>query len=72
MSHCCGLAIYIKEYLKTKRRIMEAAKIYNLQKNPLIETKNPSRYYNSITNLMPTHNLPNVEEKSISTIFTSP
>jgi len=24
---------------------------YNLQKNPVKETKNPSRYYNSITDL---------------------
>jgi len=24
---------------------------YNLQKNPLKETQNPSRYYNSVTNL---------------------
>jgi len=46
----CGLAIYIKKYLKAKRRIMETqifhhSKNYNLQKNPLKETQNPSRYY---------------------------
>jgi hypothetical protein len=39
-----GLAIYIKKYLKGKRRIMEIqifyhAKKYNLQRNPLRETK---------------------------------
>jgi hypothetical protein len=41
--HCCGLAIYIKKYLKAKRRIMETqifrhAKIYSSQK-PLKATK---------------------------------
>jgi hypothetical protein len=54
----CGLAIYIKKYLKAKRKNYENSNIspckkYNLQKSPLKETKNPSRYYyNSIiTNL---------------------
>jgi hypothetical protein len=28
---------------------------YNLQKNPLKETQNPSRYYNSVTNLKVQH-----------------
>jgi hypothetical protein len=56
-----GLAIYIKKYLKAKRRIMAKLKYfsmpkYNLQKSSKNETKkNPSRYYyyNSIiiTNL---------------------
>jgi hypothetical protein len=50
----CGLAIQIKKYLKSKRRIMETqmfhhAKIYQSSKNTLKETKNPSTYYNSIT-----------------------
>jgi len=31
----CGLAIYIQEYLKTKRRIMETAKIYIIFKKIL-------------------------------------
>jgi hypothetical protein len=40
----CGLAIYIKKYLKAKKKIMKIqifhhAKKYNLQKNPLKETK---------------------------------
>jgi hypothetical protein len=52
----CGLAIYIKKYLKAKRRIMETQKYFTIAKNilfknPLKETKNPSRYYNSITDL---------------------
>jgi hypothetical protein len=39
-----GLAIYIKKYLKANRRIMETRiyftmQKYNLQKNPLKETK---------------------------------
>ncbi len=60
---CCGLAIYIKKYVKQgkRRRIMETqifhhAKKYNLQtlnlnpKKPLgNKNQNPSRYYNSIT-----------------------
>jgi hypothetical protein len=43
-SHC-GLAIYIKKYLKQakeeswKLKYFHHAKIYNLQKNPLQETK---------------------------------
>jgi hypothetical protein len=52
-----GLAIYIKKYLKAKKRIME---IQNTSpcKNIIFEKKsskrnqiNPSRYHNSITNL---------------------
>jgi hypothetical protein len=40
----CGLAIYIKKYLKAKKifmkiQIFHHAKKYNLQKNPLKETK---------------------------------
>jgi hypothetical protein len=43
VSHC-GLAIYIKKYLKAKERIMEIqifhhAKIIIFKKNPLKETK---------------------------------
>jgi hypothetical protein len=54
VSHC-GLAIYIKTYLNAKERFIETeifhrSKIYS-SKNPLKETKNPSRYYNCITNL---------------------
>jgi hypothetical protein len=54
VSHC-GLAIYIEKYYKAKERIMEI-QIFHHTKilssiNPLKETKNPSRYYNSITNL---------------------
>jgi hypothetical protein len=53
-----GLAIYVKKnYLKAKEELWKfkcfSMQKYNLQKNPLKETKNPSRhYYNSIiTNL---------------------
>jgi hypothetical protein len=40
----CGLAIYIKKYLKAKERIMETqiyftTQKYNLQENPLKESK---------------------------------
>jgi hypothetical protein len=42
VSHC-GLAIFIKEYLKTKEELWKLQYIYiyiyNLQKNPLNETK---------------------------------
>jgi hypothetical protein len=42
VSHC-GLAIYIKEYLKAKEELWKlkyfTMQIYNLQKNPLKETK---------------------------------
>jgi hypothetical protein len=55
VSHC-GLAIYIKKYLKAKEELgklkyFHHAKIQSSRKNPLKETKNPSRYYNSVTNL---------------------
>jgi hypothetical protein len=54
VSHC-SLAIYIKKYLKAKQELWKLKYFtmpkYNLQTNPLKETKNPSTYYNSITNL---------------------
>jgi hypothetical protein len=50
----CGLAIYIKKYLTAKKELWElkyfTMQKYNLQKN-LSKKPNPSRYYNSITNL---------------------
>jgi hypothetical protein len=54
VSHC-GLAIYIKEYLKAKEKLWKlkyfTMQKYNLKKNPLKRNQNPSRYYNSITSL---------------------
>jgi len=54
----CGLAIYIKKYLKAKEElygkfIYFTTQKYNLQKNPVKKrNQNPSRYHNSIrTNL---------------------
>jgi hypothetical protein len=53
VSHC-GLAIYIKKYLNAKEELWElkyfTMQKYNLQKI-LSKKPNPSRYYNSITNL---------------------
>jgi hypothetical protein len=54
LSHC-ALAIYIKKYLNAKEEIFENSNIspcknYNLQKSSK-RNENPSRYYNSITNL---------------------
>jgi hypothetical protein len=51
-----GLAVYIKKYLKAKRIIMETqifhhAKTYLSFKKSSKRNQNPSRYYNSITNL---------------------
>jgi hypothetical protein len=52
-----GLAIYIEKYLKAKEQLWKlkyfTMQKYNLQKkNPLKkETKIPSRYHNSVTNL---------------------
>jgi hypothetical protein len=48
-----GHAIYIKKkYLKAKEELWKLKYFtmpkYNLQKNPLKETQNPSRYYISI------------------------
>jgi hypothetical protein len=38
---------------------------YNIQKNPLKNNQNPSRYYNSITNLKSQHNSQNtISQKS--------
>jgi hypothetical protein len=46
----CGLAIYIKKYLRAKEELWKL-KYFTMQKyNLLKENKNPSRYYNSITN----------------------
>jgi hypothetical protein len=52
----CGLAIYIKTYLKAKRRIMETqifhnSKIYQIFKKSSKRNQNPSRYHNSAPNL---------------------
>jgi hypothetical protein len=57
VSHC-GLAIYIK-VSEGKKRIMKTQifhheKIYS-SKYPLKETKNPTTYYNSITNFKLRH-----------------
>jgi hypothetical protein len=45
----------MKKYLKAKEESWEfkffTMQKYNLQKNPLKRNRNPSRYYNSITNL---------------------
>jgi hypothetical protein len=49
------LAIYIEKYLKAKEELWKfkyfTMQKYNRPKNPLKETKNPSRYHNSISNL---------------------
>ncbi len=55
MSHY-GLAIYIKKYLKAKEEIWKLKYFtmqfkYNLKKKSTKRNQNPSRYYNSITNL---------------------
>ncbi len=55
MSHGGGVAIYIKEYLKKAKEELWKLKYFTMQKcnlqkkNPLKETQNPSRDYNSIT-----------------------
>jgi hypothetical protein len=52
----CGLAIYIKKYLKAKEELWKPKyftmqKEKNLEKKSSKRNKNPSRYYNTITNL---------------------
>jgi len=51
----CGLAIYIEKYLKAKEELWKlkyfTMQRYRSSKNPLKETQNPSRYYDSQTNL---------------------
>jgi len=54
VSHC-DLAIYIKKFLKAKRRI-EETQIFHHAKNIIFKkiskrNQNPSRYYNCIANL---------------------
>jgi len=54
VSHC-GLAMYIKKYLKAKEELWKLKyftmqKYINLQKSSK-RNQNPSRYFNSITNL---------------------
>jgi hypothetical protein len=55
----CGLAIYMKKDLKAKRRIMETQIFHNAKnvtfKKSLKLNQNPSRYDNSINNLMFEH-----------------
>jgi hypothetical protein len=56
----CGLAIYIEMDLKANEVLWKHSNISSckntiFKKNPLKETKNPSRYYNSITNLKSQH-----------------
>jgi hypothetical protein len=56
VSHC-GLASYMKKYLKAKERIMETQIFHHAKKIKIFRksskrNQNPSRYYyNSITNL---------------------
>jgi hypothetical protein len=52
----CGLAIFIRKYLKAKEEELWNLKYFTMQKilsfkSPLKENQNPSRYYNSIINL---------------------
>jgi hypothetical protein len=55
----CGLAIYIKKYLKAKRRIRDTPIFHHAKtessKNFSKRNQNPSRYYNSVTNLQFQH-----------------
>jgi hypothetical protein len=52
---CCGLAIYIKKYLQANKKHYENSNISPCKniivKNSSKRNQNPSRYYNSITNL---------------------
>jgi hypothetical protein len=54
MSHC-GLAIYIKKYLKAKAELWKLKHFtmqkYIIFKKPSKRNQNPLRYYNSVTNL---------------------
>jgi predicted translin family RNA/ssDNA-binding protein len=54
VSHC-GLAIYIKKYLKAIEELWKfkyfTMQKHNLQKKTSTRNQNPSRYHNSITNL---------------------
>ncbi len=54
VSHC-GLAIYIKKYLKAEEELWKlkyfTMQKYNLPKKSSKRNQNPSRYYNSKTNL---------------------
>jgi hypothetical protein len=64
VSHYDGLAVYIKKYLKAKEELWKlkyfTLQKYNLQKILQKESKNPSRYYNSITNLKFQHKPKNI------------
>jgi hypothetical protein len=48
-----SLDIYMNKYVKVKEELWKlkyfTIQKYNLQKNPLNDTKNPSRNYNSVT-----------------------
>jgi hypothetical protein len=48
----CGLAIYMKKYLKAKDENSNISPCKNMIfKKPSKRNQHPSRYYNSITNL---------------------
>jgi len=55
----CGLAIYIKKYLKAKEDLLWKLKYFTMQKYNLQKSskrkQNLSRYYNSLTNLQFQH-----------------
>jgi hypothetical protein len=53
--HACGLAIYMKKYLNAKKKNYENSNISPC-KNIIFQksskrNQNPSKYYNSVTNL---------------------
>jgi hypothetical protein len=56
VSHCGGLAIYMKKYLKAKEKRIMATQIFHhvktqSSKNSSTRNQNASRYYNSAPNL---------------------
>jgi hypothetical protein len=50
VSHC-GLAIYIKKYVKAKEELWKLKYFTIIFKKSSKRNQNPSRYYNSIPNL---------------------
>jgi len=59
----CGLAIYIKKYLKAKEELWKLKYItmqnYNFKKSSK-RNQNPPRYYNSINNISSFHTSQNI------------
>jgi hypothetical protein len=64
----CGLAIYVRKYLKEKEELTENQISHHAK---ISSSKNPSRYYDSITNLKFQHKLKRRRRHRVSSLKIS-